>query len=387
MHELQRADVIVIGAGIAGASVAYELAASRRVLLLERESQPGYHTTGRSAALFTETYGNAVMRALTRASKSFLLAPPAGFAATRLLAPRGTLLVARAEQLPALQRSRDECAALVDDLAWWSAEEVLARVPCFAPGQVAAGLLEPGAMDIDVHALHQGFLRGLRARDGRLACRAEVRALARFRQHWRVQTSAGEFAAPLLVNAAGAWADEIGRLAGARPIGLMPARRTAITFDPPAGTPVDHWPAVIDIDEEWYFKPDAGRLLASPADETPSPPCDAQPDEYDVAVLVDRLARATTLKVPRIRARWAGLRSFVADRTIVAGFDEQAEGLFWLAGQGGYGIQTAPAVARAAASLLAGEPMPSDLAGLGVDAAALSPSRPALAAAPQRDGA
>jgi D-arginine dehydrogenase len=382
MHEVQQADAIVVGAGIARASVAYELAASRHVLLLERESQPGYHTTGRSAALFTETYGNAAMRALTRASKAFLSAPPPGFAAAPLLAPRGTLLVARAEQMPSLQRTRDECSALVGNLAWWSAGQVGARVPCFAPGQVAGGLLEPDAMDIDVHALHQGFLRGLRARGGELLCSAEVRALARYRDHWRVQTAIGEFAAPLLVNAAGAWADEIGRLAGASPIGLVPMRRTAITFDPPAGTSVDGWPAVIDVDEQWYFKPDAGRILASPADETPSPPCDAQPDEYDVALLVDRLTRATSLQVPRIRARWAGLRSFVADKTIVIGFDAQAKGFFWLAGQGGYGIQTAPAAARAAAALLDRRPLPDDIAELGVDAAALSPLRLA-AATPQ----
>jgi len=230
-------------------------------------------------------------------------------------------------------------------------------------------------MDIDVHALHQGYLRGLRERGGALTCNAEVQALSRHGGRWRVQMRAGEMAAPLIVNAAGAWADEIARLAGARPIGLLPKRRTAITFDLPQGAAVAGWPAVIDVDEQWYFKPDAGRLLASPADETPSAPCDAQPDEYDVALLVDRLTRVTTLQVPRIRARWAGLRSFVADRTIVAGFDAQIEGFFWLAGQGGYGIQTAPAVARLAAALVAGRAMPPDIAELGVDAAALSPER------------
>lgn len=378
MNEIGHADAIVIGAGIAGASVACELAATRRVLLLERESQPGYHATGRSAALFTETYGNATMRALTRASKGFLSTPPPGFASTPLLAPRGTLLVARSDQLPALRRAGEECAALVGNLAWRSAEEILAWLPCFAPGQVAAGLFEPDAMDIDVHALHQGFLRGLRARGGTLVCGAEVRALEHGRQSWRAHTSAGEFAAPLLVNAAGAWADEIGRLAGAAPLGVVPKRRTAITFDPPPGMTVDHWPAVIDVDEQWYFKPDAGRILASPADETPSPPCDAQPDEYDVALLVDRLARVTRLAVPRIRARWAGLRSFVEDKTIVAGFDPDVDGFFWLAGQGGYGIQTAPAVARAAAALVSRAAIPADIAELGIDAAALSPSRPSL---------
>ena len=378
MHEIRHGDVIVIGAGIAGASVACELAATRRVLLLERESQPGYHTTGRSAALFTETYGNTVMRALTRASKDFLGRTPSGFASSPLLSPRGTLLVARAEQLPSLQRALEECSALVGNLQWWSGEEVRARVPCFTPEQVAGGLLEPDAMDIDVHALHHGFLRGLRARGGELVCSAEVRVLSQDGGAWRVQTAAGDFAAPLLVNAAGAWADEVGRLAGAAPIGLVPKRRTAITFDPPAGMSIEHWPAVIDIDEDWYFKPDAGRILASPADETPSPPCDAQPDEYDIAVLVDRLTRISTLQVPRIHARWAGLRSFVADKTIVAGFDARVAGFFWLAGQGGYGIQTAPAVARVAAALISGAPIPADVADLGVDAAALAPGRPSL---------
>jgi D-arginine dehydrogenase len=384
MHAMRQADAIVIGAGIAGASVAFELAARRRVVLLERESQPGYHASGRSAALFTETYGNAVMRALTRASKSFFLQPPRAFARGPLLSPRGTLLVARSGQLPALDRAHAECAALVGNLLRLSGDEVRDRVPCFAPEQVAGGLLEPDAMDIDVHALHQGYLRGLRARGGLLVCGAEARLLAHDGADWQVETAAGGFAAPVVVDAAGAWADELGRMAGAAPIGLVPKRRTAITFDPPAGLPIGHWPAVIDIDEQWYFKPDAGRLLASPADETPSPPCDAQPEELDIALLVDRLTNATTLVVPRIQARWAGLRSFVADRTIVAGFDARAAGFFWLAGQGGYGIQTAPAVARAAAALIDGDPLPADIAELGVDAASLSPQRPALAQARQR---
>ena len=375
MDAARHADALVIGAGIAGASVAYELAASRRVLLLEREHQPGYHTTGRSAALFTETYGNAAMRALTRASKPFLERPPAGFAPGALLSPRGTLLVGRNEQLPALRRAFEECSALIDNLLWWSGQQVRSHVPCFAPEQVAGGLFEPDAMDIDVHALHQGYLRGLRARGGRLHCDAEVRALAHDGRRWRIETTAGEFSSALVVNAAGAWADELGTMAGATPVGLVPKRRTAITIDPSPGSDIERWPAVIDIDESWYFKPDAGRLLVSPADETPSPPCDAQPDEYDIAVLVDRLTRSTTLPVPRIHARWAGLRSFVADRTIVAGFDTAVAGFFWLAGQGGYGIQTAPAVARAAAALIDGTALPGDIAALGVEAAALSPAR------------
>jgi D-arginine dehydrogenase len=376
---IDHSDVVVIGAGIAGASIAAELAASFRVLLLESERQPGYHTTGRSAALFTETYGGVVKRALSHASKPFLQRPPEGFTTVPLLTPRGTLLAATASQLTKLREVADDCAALVGNLAWLGADEVRARVPAFGEGQIAAGLLEPDAMDIDVHALHHGYLRLLVARGGRLVTRAEVRSLQLTAGAWQVSTSAGEFRAERVVNAAGAWADEVGRLAGARPIGLVPKRRTAITFDPPPGSAIAGWPAVIDIDEQWYFKPDAGRLMASPADETPSPPCDAQPEEYDIAVLVDRLTRATTLQVPRIVSRWAGLRSFVADKLLVAGFDTQVPGFFWLAGQGGHGIQTAPAVSRLAAALFDGAPVPADLAELGIDASTLAPGRLALA--------
>ncbi|HEX5639970.1 MAG TPA: FAD-dependent oxidoreductase [Burkholderiaceae bacterium] len=375
MAPADRVDIVVIGAGIAGASIAAELAASFRVLLLERESQPGYHTTGRSAALFTETYGSAVKRALSHASKPFLQRPPEGFTTVPLLAPRGTLLAATASQLAKLRQVADECAALVGNLAWLSGDEVRARVPAFGEEQIAAGLLEPDAMDIDVHAMHHGYLRLLVARGGRLLNRAEVLALQNLAGEWQVTTSAGEFRAERVVNAAGAWAGEIGRLAGTRPIGLVPKRRTAITFDPPPGMAIGGWPAVIDIDEQWYFKPDAGRLMASPADETPSTPCDAQPEEYDIAVLVDRLTRATTLQVPRIVSRWAGLRSFVVDKLLVVGFDPQVPGFFWLAGQGGHGIQTAPAVARLAAALFSDLPVPPDLAELGIDASTLAPGR------------
>lgn len=375
---MKRCDFLVIGAGIAGASAAYELAACGCVLVLERESQPGYHTTGRSAALFTETYGNATMRALTRASKAFLTSPPAGFAPVPLLAPRGTLLAARADQRSALERAFAECSALVGNLELWTGAQVRERVPVFTDAQVDGGLWEPDAMDIDVHALHHGFLRGLRARGGEAVCNAEVIALERAGADWVVEAGAERFAAPIVVNAAGAWADEVGRLAGAAPVGLVPKRRTAITFDAPHGVSIERWPAVIDVDERWYFKPDAGRILASPADETPLAPCDAQPDEYDVAVLIDRITTATTLAIPRIHAKWAGLRSFVADKTLVAGFDPRQRGFFWLAGQGGYGIQTAPAAGRVAAALARGEPLPADVQALGVGAGDLAPDRRAL---------
>jgi D-arginine dehydrogenase len=380
-QRVEHSDFLVIGGGIAGASAAHELAAFGRVIVLERESQPGYHTTGRSAALFTETYGNSTMRALTRASKVFLQSPPAGFAKAPLLTARGTLLAARADQREALERTFAECSALVANLALWTGAQVRERVPVFAPEQIDGGLWEPDAMDIDVHALHQGWLRGLRSRGSELVCDAEVVALDRQNGQWEVRTRAQRYAAPSVINAAGAWADEIGRLAGATRIGLVPKRRTAITFDPPQGLSIERWPAVIDVDEQWYFKPDAGRILASPADETPSPPCDAQPDEYDIAVLVERITTATLLAIPRIRAKWAGLRSFVADKTVVAGYDPRCPGFFWLAGQGGYGIQTAPALGRVAAALVRGEPLPADVQALGVSAGDLAVERAALHAA------
>jgi D-arginine dehydrogenase len=372
-------DVLIIGAGIAGASAGYEIAASARVIVLEAEAQPGYHTTGRSVALYEETYGNAVMRALTTASKAFYLQPLEGFTTHPLLRPRGALVVARQDQLGALEQLHADVSALVPNVEHWNAAQVTERVPVFAGGQIAAALWTPDAMDIDVHALHHGYLRGVAARGGRVVCNASVTALERVGGTWHAHTKAGVFTAPVVVNAAGAWADAVGALAGAVHIGLVPKRRTVISFDAPAGAAVHAWPGVVDVDEQWYFKPDAGCILASPADEMPSAPCDAQPEELDIAVLVDRLTRHTTLTVPRIRAKWAGLRSFVADKTVVVGFDPQAHNFFWLAGQGGYGIQSAPAVGRVAAALVRGEKIPEDVQDcmrvLGVDAAALLPQR------------
>ena len=230
-------------------------------------------------------------------------------------------------------------------------------------------------MDIDVHALHQGYLKGLRRRGGEVAVEAQVTAMHRTAGEWRVESRAGSFSAPLVVNAAGAWADEIARLAGARPIGLVPKRRTVITLDGPEGLDLRAWPLAVTIDESFYFKPDSGRLLASPADETPSPPCDAQPEELDVAVTVERVESVTTLPVRRIAHKWAGLRSFAADKSLVIGPDPDAEGFVWLAGQGGYGIQTAPAAARTATALATGADLPEDVTALGLRAEDLAPGR------------
>lgn len=370
------ADIVVIGAGMAGASAGYFLAADgAEVVLLEREERPGYHSTGRSAAVYTQAYGNAAVRALTIGGKPFFDAPPDGFASHPILTPRGAMFVGRADQVGALERTAAEARALVPSVRTLDAGEARRIVPSLRAGYVAGAVLEPEAMDIDVDALHQGFLRGLRSAGGTVVTDAEVLGLERAAGVWTVTTRAGAFSAPIVIDAAGAWCDEIGRMAGCRPIGLVPKRRTAILFDPPPGTDIARWPLTIDVDETFYFKPDAGKILASPADETPMEPCDVQPDELDIAIAVDRIQQAADLPVRRIEHRWAGLRSFVADKTPIAGFDPAHEGFFWLAGQGGYGIQTAPSLGRVAAALVRGRAMPPDLVALGLSEAVLSPAR------------
>jgi D-arginine dehydrogenase len=367
-------DVAVVGAGIAGASVAAVLTEKLKVVVVEREAFPGMHSTGRSAALFSEIYGGTAVRALSRASRAFLYSPPEGFAEGPLVRPRGALHIASAAQIAAL----DAFCALPDigpAVTRKSAREVLALCPIVREDYIAAGALETASADVDVNAMHQGYLRLLKARGGTLLIDAEVTALSRDGAGWRLTAGTNEIAAPIVVNAAGAWADELAALAGVRQIKLQPRRRTALIVDAPHGSGSDAWPTVMDIDEQFYFRPDAGALMLSPADETPSPPCDAQPDEWDIATAIDRVTTATTLGVRRVRRSWAGLRSFAPDRAPVVGYAPDAPGFFWLAGQGGYGIQTAPAMATLAAALVAGAPVPAELADFGVDAEALWPGR------------
>lgn len=368
-------DFLVVGAGMAGASAAYELARLGSVVVVEREDAPGYHSTGRSAALLLETYGNDAIRALTVASRRFYENPPTGFAEHPLMTPRGALSIARADQR---DKIADELARIrphVPDIEELGAAEAIRLVPVLRSDYVACALYDRHACDLDVHAIHQGFLKGLKRRGGRVVTGAEATAIGHDGRRWLVETRQGAFAAPVVVNAAGAWCDAVARLAGVRAIGLVPKRRTAITFDAPAGHDVGAWPMAFDIEEHFYFKPEAGRVLASPADATPVEPCDAQPEEFDVAVAAERVERATTMKITRVAHKWAGLRSFVADKTPVVGLDAGAPGFCWLAGQGGYGIMTAPALARATAALATGGHLPDDLARLGLSADALSPAR------------
>ncbi|HSD44430.1 MAG TPA: FAD-dependent oxidoreductase [Burkholderiales bacterium] len=369
------ADVVIVGAGIAGASAAYALAPHARVFVLEREGRPGYHSTGRSAALFSATYGNAPVRALARAGRAFLESPPAGFAANPILAPRGSLVYGASARRDELASRCDDWRRTGTEVRLLSGTEARALVPPLRERVAEVGILEPGARDIDVDALHQGFLRGARASGVKFMTNAELRAAEFGGGRWRLDTAAGEIGAALLVNAAGAWADEVARLAGVAPLGIQPLRRTAVIFECGRFGGPQGWPMAVNADETLYFKADAGRFLASPADQTPSPPCDAQPEELDVATLIDRLERETLFEVKRLTAKWAGLRSFAPDRTPVCGFDPEEPAFFWLAGQGGYGIKTSPALSALAAALILRRELPAVLADEGVDPQSISPAR------------
>jgi len=366
------ADIVVIGAGIAGASAAAHLAESARVVLLEREAQPGYHSTGRSAALFSETYGNAAIQALTRPGRAYYDSRAGGLSDYPILSPRGALIFAMPDQQGMLDASWAELSPLYPTLQRLDAGETRALVPVLRPDKVVGAIYAPEEMDIDVHALHGAYLRRLRQRGGRIVTDAPVTALTRRGGSWTVTTPAGDFAAPVVVNAAGAWADEVAGLAGLPPVGLVPKRRTALIVAAPPAIATERWPITVDAAETGYFKPEAGKLLVSPADETPMPPCDVQPDDVDVAIAIERLHERTTIAVRHVERKWAGLRSFVADKSPVAGFDPLADGFFWLAGQGGYGIQTAEGMAKSAAGLILHGAVPEDI---GVDAAVLSPAR------------
>lgn len=371
-------DVIVVGAGMAGASVGWQLAqAGRQVLALERESQPGYHTTGRSAALFEEHYGPLQVQALTRASRAFYEQPPAGFTDYPILHPRGVMYVGTAAQKALIDAAYAEAVKHSPDAQRLDGDALRALVPVLNDS-IVDGFVDDGARDIDVHALHQGFLRGMRQAGGQLWCNAEVSALALDGAHrtWTVTLADGRTAQTrTLVNAAGAWADHIGELAGARAMGLVPARRSAFTFPVPEGLDATHWPAVISADESFYFKPDAGQLLGSPANADATYPHDVQPEEEDIATGIWNIEQATTLSIRRPSHTWAGLRSFVADGEMVIGWDSHVPEFFWVAAQGGYGIQSAAGYSLLARNLLLAEPVDEQLLRQGVQTELLAPAR------------
>jgi D-arginine dehydrogenase len=344
-------DVVVIGAGMAGSSAAGQLSADRRVALVEAEEAAGYHTTGRSAAIWMKNYGPPDVRLLTRASRGFFEAPPAGFADVPLFRQRAVVTLAHAGQLEALERAVAGGLG-VRAIGVAEAERL---VPALRPGYLAGAALEADAFDMDVAAIQQGFLRMLRANGGVLALRSRAGRVQRVGDVWEVDTaSGGVFRAPVIVNASGAWGDEVAALAGVAAVGLEPRRRTAAIVDPSPFDVAD-WPMVLDAEEQWYARPEARtRLMVSPADATPDTPHDVQPDELDIAIGIDRMQQALDIAVRRVEHSWAGLRTFAPDGSLVFGFDPAAAGFFWCVGQGGYGIQTAPAAGRLVADLVLG---------------------------------
>lgn len=367
-------DFLVIGGGISGASVAFELADKGSVLVIEAETSVGYHSTGRSAALFTRYYGGPVVRRINAVSAAFFNAPPQGFCDNPLLTPRGSLTIAPpgSEALLAPLLALSEPG---DEIFQVAPQDALERAPFLRLERVAAALYERNVADIDVATLHQSYLKGLRIRGGTVITGQPVTAMIRTTGGWEVATATSTHAARIVVNAAGAWAGEVAAMAGAIDIGLVPMRRTGIIIDPPAGLIVPSLPAVDFADCDAYIKPEAGKIMASLGDATPTAPQDAQPDEMDVAVLADWIGRETMIDVKRIPHQWAGLRSFVEDEAPVVGFDPIAKNFVWLAGQGGYGIMMAPALAVAAAKICVDGRIPDAMREAGVTPFELSPDR------------
>lgn len=372
---MEHYDVCIVGAGIAGASVAYHLAPHARVLLLERESHPGSHSTGRSAAVYSPQYGSLLNRRLTAVAGRFLRDPPTGFAAVPLLTPRGFLTVGHDADLAAREAALEEAAATGEPLVPLTPGEVRARVPFLRPDAVRWGLYDAAAEDMDVEAMLQGYLRGARGHGATVRSDAEVLGLAHGSDGWTVHTGGDAVTAAVVVNAAGAWADPLGALAGAAPLRIVPHRRTAFVCDVPARVDLARCPMTVWADEAFYFKPEAGRLLGSLAEETPTAPCDPQPDDLDVAIAVDRIEGVVDFTIHKLVRAWTGLRSFAPDRDPVSGFDSRLPGFYWHAALGGYGIQTSAALGAFAASRVLDRPLPPVLADAGLAAADLSPAR------------
>lgn len=372
-------DVAIIGGGIAGASAACFLSSSAKVALIEREEHFGYHSTGRSAGQFTVGLSAPTMRRMAQASRPFLEQPPAGFTEHPILTPRGALTVAPAGQEAKLERSAELVRSVGAEAVRMGRAECLALFPALIPDKFDGGVYETGAADMDVHAMLQGYLRTARGNGAQLLTGKPVETLRRDGDRWIVGVPDGEVRAAVVVNAAGAWVDAVTRLAGIAPIGIVPHRRTGFTFALPADPAAASWTHVSTVEHSWYIQPERGCFMGSLSDATRVEPCDAYPEDEDVAQAIYNIEQDTTLQVGRPIARWAGLRSFSADRDLVAGSRPDAPGFFWATGQGGCGILTSPAMGQAIAALVNGRELPDEIRRLGVTAANLSPTRPALA--------
>ncbi|GLS31729.1 Glycine/D-amino acid oxidase [Mesorhizobium albiziae] len=368
-------DIAIIGGGIAGVSLAYFLSPHRSVAVLERETALGYHSSGRSAAEFAFRFHSALVGKLAKISYPFLTNPPGGFTETELLKRRGNLVIADAEKAARLADVFAEESAAAPGLERLTVEQAIERAPILNPDYVADAFYDPDCWDIEAENLLQGCARGARANGATIRNKAEVLGARREGGIWLLETTAGEMRAQTVVNAAGAWADSTAQLFGLKPLGIIPYRRTAITVAMPAGIDVGALPEISEIDEAFYMKPEAGRLLVSPADATESQPCDAQPEELDIAYAAWYLEQATTVAVSHVSHSWAGLRTFAQDRAPVVGYSGEGDGFFWLAGQGGFGIQTAPALGRLATDLILGHAVAADFAEHGLTAELFAPSR------------
>lgn len=368
-------DVLVVGGGIAGVSIGYELAVDRSVAVLEMEPTLAYHTTGRSVATFLESYGGRTIRILTSTARPFMESPPEGFSRP-LISPLPLVWVAPHHEVDALLAMHDAVVEFIPDVSILDADEVVMQTQVMRRDWVGAGLMEPGASEVDVAALHGGFVGGMKRRGGEVYTSAGVVAIERTGSRWRVTDRTGtEYAAAVIVNAAGSWCDIVAAMADVRPVGIRPLRRTVFTIAAPDNVETDRLPLVCDAGGAFYFLPEGPQILCSPADEVPSDPCDAKPEEIDIARAIDVINAATTLDIRHVRSSWAGLRNFVSDRSPVVGFDDQVDGFFWFAGQGGYGIQISSSLARAGAQLIRSATLPDDLLARGLDPAALSRQR------------
>lgn len=372
---METADFIVIGGGIAGASVGYELSRHGKVVVLEMEASAGYHSTGRSAAVMSENYGPALWSRLVTASRAFLETPPDGFTDVPLVTPRGALFLARDGEQAQLQGQADDMLRRGASIEMTTAAEALRFCPVVRDSEFVSALYEPDCKDIDTNALLMGYLRALRKNGGTFVPDARVQSLQHAGGTWRASSPRGRFEAPVVVNAAGGWVQEIAELAGLSFRNVVPFRRTAVVFDPPAGSTIQSWPMTFDVAETFYFKPEAGRIMVSPVDMAPSAPCDAQADELEVAMAIDRIHRCTTMEVRAVVHKWGGLRTFAPDHEPVIGRDPEQPGFIWLAGQGGNGVMAGAAAARLAASFALDTSIPADLAALGITAENVSPGR------------
>ena len=369
-------DFIIVGSGIAGMSAAFRLSNYGKVIVLEKEAHLGFHTTGRSAAFFTENYGNKTIRALTKASRKFLETPPKLFKNNPLMSLNGgSLFISNSNQSNVIDKElkfAKETSANVYEI---SKKEALKMVPAIKEKYLNRALHEPHSKVMDVDLIHQGYARCTKNNNGKILFNQEVISISKNKSSWDIKTKTDKFSSPIIINAAGAWCDEVAITANCTPLGIKPKKRTVIIFKNSNKYSISRWPVVIDIEDNFYFKPEAGKFLASPADETDSPPCDAQPDEIDIAITVDRIEKATNLKISHIDHKWAGLRSFYSDRTPVVGEDQTNSGFYWLAGQGGYGIQTSPSVSKILECLITGKKWPEKLKELSINPETLSPKR------------